>query len=201
MLLLLPGLCGRPDLPAGEYPAPDTESPACVKPDTTRQGGVSPIYKLKNYEIARLSIGQPPLDSISKWLGFVGLPDGNPFCAAAQCVWNEYAGVWHPRSGLARHFITRSEPHRRIPASKVLRGEVVIPVGSIVVYERGNTIYGHVGAVTEDWTGPDGMYISANTSAPGSGGSEFAGGGVWEKAASIRPGAAFRITTFIIIEP
>jgi hypothetical protein len=153
---------------------------------------------LTNYEIARLSIGQPPKDSVTAWLAFVGLPAGNPFCSAAASQWNEYTGQWHPRSGLARHFITRAEPHRRVTASAVLRGEVTIPAGAMAVYERGNTIYGHVGIVTQEFTGARGMYISANTSAPGSGGSEFSGGGVYEKPFVIAPGAVFRVTTFIL---
>jgi hypothetical protein len=154
-------------------------------------------HPLRNYEIARLSIGQPTKDSINYWLAFVGLPPNSAFCSAAASVWNEYAGQWHPRSGLARHFITRAQPHQRIVAAKVLRGEVTIPAGAMAVYERGNTIYGHVGIVTQDFTGARGMYISANTSAPGGQGSEFAGGGVYEKPFSFNPGAVFRVSTFL----
>jgi hypothetical protein len=195
-LLLLQGQCGQHDPPAGQYPAPDTISPACVVPDTTGQGGVSP--KLTNYELARLSIGVPHRDSINHWLAFVGLSPNNPFCAAANSWWNEQAGVWHPRSGLARHFKTKAPPGMWVDASKVLRGQVTIPAGSIAVYERGNTIFGHVGIVTREFTGVGSLYISANTSAPNTQGSEFAGGGVWEKEFRIVPGAVFRITGFIV---
>lgn len=156
------------------------------------------IVPLMNYEIARLSIGVPPKDSIVHWLAFVGLPYPNPFCAAAASQWNEYAGVWHPRSGLARHFKTRAPKGTWVDASLVLRGEVVIPAGSIAVYERTGTIFGHTGPVTEDFTGPRGVYISANTSPPGGSGSEFSGGGVYEKTFNIIPGAAFKITGFIV---
>jgi len=204
-LLSLALFCQRPDDPhTGEHPVPDANSPACVRPETTGQGGVSTIEptpeptQLMNYEIARLSIGIPARDSINHWLSFVGLPPANPFCAAANSWWNEKAGVWHPRSGLARHFKTRALPGMWVDASRVLRGQVNIPAGSVAVYERGNTIFGHVGIVTRDFTGAGSLYISANTSAPGSSGSEFSGGGVWEKEFRIVPGAAFRITGFIV---
>lgn len=153
---------------------------------------------LTNYQVARLSEGVPERDSVEKWLHFVNLSYPNPFCAAAASAWNEYTGVWHPRSGLARHFKTQAPEW--VDASKVLRMEVTIKAGSMAVYERGNTIYGHVGIVTEDFTGAKGKYISANTSKPGTSGSEFSGGGVWEKTFSIVPGAAFRITGFVIYE-
>ncbi len=167
--------------------------------DTVLQVVPSPQLRLLNYEIARLSIGVPSTDSINFWLAFVELPPKNPFCSAANCTWHEYVGLWHPKSGLARHWKTKAPEGTWIPASKVLRGEAIIPAGSIAVYERTGTINGHVGIVTETFTGPRGMYISANTSPP-SGGSEFAGGGVYEKPFSIIPGAAFKITGFIVFE-
>ncbi len=215
LLFLLPH-CGQPDtsdLPrVGTEKRPNDNS-VVADPDTLTGGahqvGTSrgwcqpapkdpPVFKLTNYDIARLSIGIPAPDSINHWLAFVGLPPGNPFCAAANSAWNQYAGIWHPRSGLARHFKTRAPPGMWVDAAKVLRGQVTIPAGSVAVYERGNTIFGHVGIVTRDFSGDGSLYISANTSAPGSGGSEFSGGGVWEKEFTIKPGAAFRITGFVI---
>jgi hypothetical protein len=201
--------CGQPEPLTGEHPVTDANSPACVAPETTGQGGVSPVEptpepteptQLLNYELARLSIGLPPVDSINHWLAFVGLPPANPFCSAANSWWNEKAGVWHPRSGLARHFKTRAPVGMWVDASKVLRGQVNIPAGSVCVFERGNTIYGHVGIVTRDFTGAGSLYISGNTSAPGTQGSEFSGGGVWEKPFTIVPGAAFRITGFVVYQ-
>ena len=157
-----------------------------------------PPKPLTSYEIARLSIGQPNMDSVNNWLAFVGLPPRNPFCSAAACWWNDKSGNWHPGSGLARHFKTQAPRGTWVDAARVLRGEVTIQPGSMAVYERGNTIYGHVGIVTREFTGVGSLYISANTSPPGSGGSEFAGGGVYEKEFRIIPGAAFRITGFVI---
>jgi len=158
------------------------------------------VVALKNYEIARLSIGMPGTDSINKWLAFVGLPPKNPFCSAANSQWHEYVGLWHPRSGLARHWKTMAPGGMWINAERVLNGEVTIPAGSIVLFEKVNTIFGHVGIVTRTFTGVGSLYISANTSPPGGAGSEFSGGGVYEKVFNIIPGSSFRITGFIIFE-
>ena len=202
MGILLAVNCTLPD----KYKPDDTVVPDTIRVevpfepetwDTVFVVEPSPQLSLTAYEIARLSIGIPPKDSINKWLAFVGLPPDNPFCSATSCWWNELAGLWHPKSGLARHFKTKAPPGMWVSASDVLRGVVTIPAGSMAIYERTGTVNGHVGHVTEDFTGAKGMYISANTSPP-SGGSEFAGGGVYEKTFSIIPGAAFRITGFIV---
>jgi hypothetical protein len=153
---------------------------------------------LTNYEIARLSEGIPSKDSINHWLAFVGLPPNNPFCSAANSAWNEYAGLWHPRSGLARHWKTMQPGGMWVSAERVFGGGYVIPAGSIVVFERINTIFGHVGIVTREFTGKGSLYISANTSAPNSQGSEYSGGGVWEKEFTINLGSRFFISGFIV---
>lgn len=152
-------------------------------------------------EIARNNIGVPPTDSINGWLRFVGLGPNNPWCAAALSSWLHQANVRQPqvRSGLARDFATRSPARIRVSAGRVLIGAVAIPRGSLVVFRRGDTIFGHVGIATEHWRGQTGMYISGNTSRPGSGGSEFSGGGVWEKPVSIVPSAHLRITEFVYV--
>ncbi len=153
-------------------------------------------------EYLRANIGVPPTDSVDMWLASVGLDSGNPWCSAVASYALDVAGVEEPsvRSGLARNFVYQTDRSLHVQASKVLRGEVTAQAGWMVVYQRGNTIFGHNGFLTKDWRGADGMYISGNTSPP-SGGSEFAGGGVWEKPATIRPGAAFGIREFIIIVP
>lgn len=157
------------------------------------------IEPLTNYEIARLSIGVPSKDSINHWLAFVGLPPNNPFCSAANCAWHEYTGLWHPKSGLARHWKTMQPGGMWVSAERVLSG-YVIPAGSIVLFEKVNTIFGHVGIVTREFSGKGSLYISANTSPPNSNGSEYSGGGVYEKEFSILPWAKFKITGFIVYD-
>jgi len=181
----------------------DVSSCCCQQNDTVLVDTVIDVIEppFTHIDYMRENIGVPPVDSINLWLASVGLPPGNPWCSAQASYALDVAGVEVPavRSGLARNFVYQTDNRLHVQASKVLRGEVTAKAGWMVVYQRGNTIFGHNGFVTEDWTGADGMYISGNTSPP-SGGSEFSGGGVWEKPASIRPGAAFRITDFIIVE-
>ncbi len=152
-------------------------------------------------DIARSNIGIPPKDSIMAWNKFVNIGRNDPWCAASLSVWLYQAGVKSPqiRSGLARHFITRGPKDQIISAGRVLAGVEVVPEGSLVVLRRGNTIFGHIGIAVEPWTGSMGWYISGNTSAPGSGGEEHTGGGVWEKPLSINPNAHLRVTDFVLV--
>lgn len=143
-------------------------------------------------EVARNS--SPDID---RWLQFVGLSSGNPYCAAYVSYIVHVSKVTEPRvrSGLARNFVT----HRSVPATKVLMGMVVIPAGSVVIWRRGNTIFGHVGFTTQAWKGKTGFTIEANTSS-GAAGSQFDGNGVFQRTRSIVPGNAFRITDFTLIQ-
>ncbi len=156
---------------------------------------------LPHIDIARANIGIPPRDSILVWNEFVNIGPNDPWCAAALSVWLYQAKVESPqvRSGLARHFITRTPKSQHISARRVLAGVEVVPEGSLVLLRRGNTIFGHIGVTTEPWTGSHGYYISGNTSAPGSGGEEHTGGGVWEKSLRINLNAHLRITDFILV--
>jgi len=159
-----------------------------------------PDTTVLHIEIARSNQGKPSTDSINVWLEFVGLGPGLPWCAAAQSAWLHQADVISPRikTGLASNFINQTDPRTHISAGRVLAGVETVPKGSLVVLQRGNTIYGHIGASTIDWKGPNGVYISGNTSAPG--GAEATGGEVWEKPIRINPNAYMRITTFVIVE-
>jgi len=203
MLLLSPGQCTRPDQSSSCHQendvAQDTTAPTNGQ-DTVIVIDEAP-EKFTHIDYMRAHIGVPAKDSINVWLASVGLPPGNPWCSAMASYALDVAKVQEPdvRSGLARNFVYKTPNSLQIQAAKVLRGEITAKRGWMVVYQRGNTIYGHNGFITKDWTGADGVYISGNTSPP-SGGSEFSGGGVWEKPATIRPGSAFRITEFIIIK-
>jgi hypothetical protein len=189
---------------ACKRPTPPVIAPDIIPPDTTLAYvpdvpvEIPEPVKLTNYEVARLSIGIPGRDSINHWLAFVGLPPNNPFCSAANCAWHHYTGLWHPRSGLARHWRTMAPGGMWVPAERVLAGQVEIPAGSVVLFQQTGTVFGHVGIVTQHFTGRNSLYISANTSAPGSGGSEASGGGVYEKPFFINPGASFFISGFIV---
>lgn len=129
---------------------------------------------------------------INVWLKYVNLRPGSPYCAAfvSYCIGTSGAKEPNIRSGLARNFITK----KSIPASKVLLGIVKIEPGTILVWRRGNTIFGHTGFVKE-WGTTSGTTIEANTSS-GNQGSQSNGDGVYIRQRTIVPGASFRITDF-----
>jgi len=150
--------------------------------------------------IARRYEGVPPVDTVKMFLASVDLPPGNPWCSAFLSFVLDEAEVEEPsvRSGLARNFVYQSPQRLIIPAGRVLAGVADVPEGSIVVFQRGNTKFGHNGINTKEWSGQRGIYISGNTSPP-SGGSEASGGGVWEKPAWINPNAVLQIREFVLV--
>tara|TARA_R110000868_G_scaffold176609_1_gene414471 strand:- start:8151 stop:8600 length:450 start_codon:yes stop_codon:yes gene_type:complete len=134
---------------------------------------------------------------IEMFLASVHLGKGNPYCAAyvSFCLAQATPGPYNPtvRSGLARKFKTRDA----VKASLVLRGLEVKP-GWIVGWEKGNTVYGHLGIVIK-WDGQCGETVEANTSS-GTFGSQRDGDGVWIRKRCIEPGNYFRITWFTPVE-
>ena len=124
------------------------------------------------------------------------IPQKSSYCAAFVAYCLDSAQVKQPsiRSGMAQAYITRQS----ISAGKVLRGEVTIPTGSIVIWKRGTTPSGHAGFTTLPWKGVEGYTIEANTSS-GLKGSQYNGDGIYQRRRSIQPGAAFRITHFTIV--
>jgi len=124
------------------------------------------------------------------------VPPKSSYCAAFVAYCLDSAQVKQPsiRSGMAQAYITK----KSISASKVLRGEVTIPAGSIVIWKRGTTPSGHTGFTTLSWKGVEGYTIEANTSS-GLRGSQYNGDGIYQRRRSIQPGAAFRITHFTLV--
>ena len=155
---------------------------------------------LPHIVMARRYEGVPHVDTINMFLASVDLPPGNPWCSAFLSYLLDLADVKEPtvRSGLARNFVYQSPERLIIPAGRVLAGVAEVPEGSIVVFQRGNTKFGHNGINTKEWSGQRGIYISGNTSPP-SGGSEASGGGVWEKPARINPNAVLQIREFVLV--
>lgn len=171
------------------------EQPSLPKLDTVVEPEVLPLIRAM-----RANIGYPPMDSINAWLAFVGLPPGNPYCAAAQSAWLHQAGVREPllRTGLAMNYYFKTDKRRHISARYVLDGVITVPEGSLVVWNRVGTRFGHIGVNTEKWSGRSGVYISGNTSPPG--GAERTGGGVFEKPAHINMEASMRIRVYVRVK-
>jgi hypothetical protein len=116
-------------------------------------------------------------------------PKGSAWCACFVNFCLDSAGVKglpNTRNGLARSLATKN---KTIKAS-TFNGE--LPAGAVVVWRRGNTIFGHAGLV-ESWNGIKGTTIEGNTS-----NGVNAGDGVWRRRRSLDPSNYFRITDFIV---
>ena len=161
-----------------------------------QQENVSPAHLI----LAESFIGTTELTGnndgleVEQFLGSVGLSKGNPYCAAfISYILYETPGIKSPtiRTALASKFITNSS----IDAKKVLRGTEAIPDGTIVIWQKGNTIFGHAGFVEEQLSRSEFTTIEANTGS-GTYGDQSDGDGVWRRQRSIMPGNYFRITSF-----
>lgn len=137
---------------------------------------------------------------VERFLATSGLGGGYPWCAAFVAYVMEVTvrPVAFPtvRSALATDYITA----RSIKASRVLMGVDRPPEGAVVIWRRGNGIFGHAGLV-DRWEDDCGETVEGNTSAPAGSGNEDVeaerdGGGVWAKRRCIEPGNFFRIVSF-----
>lgn len=132
---------------------------------------------------------------ITKFLNSVGLNSGYAWCAAfVSYNLNVSEGIENPkiRSARARDFKVK----QRIDAERVLMGIDTIHPGYIVGWEKGNTVFGHLGFVTHKWVGKYGKTVEGNTS-PGIHGSQRDGEGVYLRERGIHPASYFRITWFV----
>lgn len=120
---------------------------------------------------------------------------GSSYCAYFVTLCIDSAKVKLPttRSGLARSYKLKIS----IPANDVLTGKVKIPQGTIIVWQKGNTINGHTGFV-DSWDKAYGNTIEANTSS-GKTGSQADGDGIWQRRRKIEPLNYFRITAFTLV--
>lgn len=162
------------------------------------------VIPVQHLELAESYVGTTELTGnndgleVEQFLRAVNLDKGNPYCAAfVSFILDETPNIREPdiRSGLASKFITE----KSIDAKQVIRGVTDIPPGSIVVWRKGNTIFGHTGFVKQQ-TGPvEFVTIEANTK-PGTYGNQRDGDGVWERERTIQPGNHFRITNFTLVQ-
>jgi hypothetical protein len=148
-------------------------------------------------------------EAVERFQRAVGIPPGSPWCAAfagyvLDAAERRSGRSVRPavRSGVASEYIGGpARPFESVQAREVLRGVAHPPVGSLVVWRRGDTWRGHIGFVDRSkaaqggWRGPCGDTIEGNTSA-GAGGSQSDGGGVWQRRRCISQGSYFRIVAF-----
>jgi len=136
---------------------------------------------------------------VERFLAAVGLNRGNPYCAAFVSFTLDQVAtppVTYPtvRTALATKFITR----RSMDAREVLRGQKQPQPGDIVIWRKGNTVFGHAGLVTS-WDGACGTTIEANTG-NSTYGDQRDGDGVWRRERCVQPGNNFRIVAFTPVE-
>ncbi len=134
---------------------------------------------------------------VEMFLKSVGRKKGDSWCAAFVSYCLITANVKEPkiRSGLARDF-KRSKG--LIDAKFVLRGTKKIKAGSIVGWEKMNTVFGHIGFTLTKWNKQFGTTIEGNTSS-GESGSQSNGDGVYIRSRSIQPANYFRIRWFVLV--
>lgn len=144
----------------------------------------------------RETLGSNRSPVIDAWNRALGVPLGSPYCATGLSYWLTAANVRVPsmRSARARSFVTS----KAIDASRVLRGEVRILRGDIIIWKRSQG--GHIGVAESDWTGARGRAVEANTSS-GRIGSQWNGDGIWIRDRRITPLSSFRITHIIKVTP
>lgn len=133
---------------------------------------------------------------VGRFLASCKLKTGNQWCAAFVNFCLDSAGIKglpFTGTGLARAFATRN---KTIKASDVIARNLVLPPGTIIVWRRGSTPFGHAGIV-DTWMGKKGTTVEGNTSS-GLKGSQFDGDGVWDRKREINPTSYFRITDFVI---
>lgn len=134
----------------------------------------------------------PEIEHIIKKMGG---SKGSSYCSYFVSFCLDSARVKTPtvRSGMARSFKRKNS----IPANDVLIGKIKIPSGTIVVWQKGNTPYGHVG-FTYRWDKKYGTTVEGNTSS-GIKGSQSNGDGIYARKRSIEPLNYFRITCFTLV--
>ncbi len=135
--------------------------------------------------------GQNRGKEIDEFNKFVGNPLGSPYCAAFVCYILNKANVKDPKikTGLA----SKLKNKKSISALKIMLGLEKVMNGDIIIWQKGDTKFGHAGFASEDWIKTAGMSIQANTF------SKFEsrnGDGISEKIARIEPLNYFRIVGF-----
>lgn len=118
---------------------------------------------------------------IDKMNRYVGSPLGSSYCAAAVCYSDSIAnGKSRFRTGLARNLRNKET----FSAWEVLTGKKQIKKGYVIIWQNGQTVFGHAATASEDWNGWKGKTYEGNTS-PGEKGSQSNGGGFYPRVREI----------------
>lgn len=129
---------------------------------------------------------------VRMFLKSVGLGKGYSWCAAfiSYCL-KVTASKFPVRSAVARKFITKHS----IKAQDVLLGKYTPKRGDLIIWQRGETPYGHIAGNVKTIARNLFQSIEGNTSS-GAKGNQHDGNGVYIRLRSIQPSNYFRITHF-----
>lgn len=133
---------------------------------------------------------------VDLWNRFVRAALGSPYCASFVSWCLNAGNVRSPRTRTAwsRGFVDANA----IPISKILSGAFNIEPGDILIWRRSPNL-GHMGFSSSYWQRAKGQTIEGNTS-NGLSGSQWDGGGVYERARSINLYDHFRITHVVKVK-
>lgn len=152
--------------------------------------------RVKHVEIAKLFVGHTEVKTNRSALidtvnNHVKNPLGSPYCAAFVYWILDKANVNYDtkKSGLARSLVSKKYT---FSSSSVLLGINKIQKGDILIWKKGETIFGHTGFAYSNWNGKKGYTIEANTSS-GNNGSQSNGDGIYKRYREIKPYDYFRI--------
>ncbi len=148
----------------------------------------------QNYIGLTEKTGKNDGEHIERMLLRYGGKKGMNYCSAFVGEVLDSASVDEPARQGKRTLLARSWVRKNsIRARDVLLGRKTVPDGAIVVWEKGETIWGHCGFVKK-WDGAGGVTIEANTTSGD--GNQRNGDGIYERRRRIVPTAYFRIEWF-----
>lgn len=126
---------------------------------------------------------------------FCGVPLGSSYCASSASLAIAIAGAKGPKSALARAMKT----NKTFSAWDVVRGARQINRGDGIIWQKGETVFGHYGTAIENWDRTRGRTVEGNTSI-GTAGSQSNGDGFYIRKRAIQPTSYMRIVAITPIE-
>lgn len=131
---------------------------------------------------------------IDKLNRFTKVPLGSPYCASFVSFVIDSANKITPIKYKVKSALAQKLRNKLTYSAKmVLDGKRYPKASEVVIWQKGNTQFGHAGIVTKDWTETKGETIQANTNKSAE---SRDGNGIYIKMAKINPFSYFRIVAF-----
>lgn len=167
------------------------------------------------YTYVREATGHNDGPEIKRWLGYFGLPEGNPYCAAfviGGCYKeaSDNLGIQQPLPKMAKvsalYKATKKNPYKYkvIPAVRIKQGIEKLTLADVIIWSHnklpGNDNWnGHTGIVLIQLNTNYFTSIEGNTSS-GEAGSQRDGDGVFKRNRSLGIGTKFPVEGFIRVK-